>query len=173
MHKKHILLIAAALAVLAGVFAVVAAANRRPAVTGGKYERNVTDRVTFIVEPTSFTFDGTGTGEEAHELRFTLRAKKNEADFYAVLHSAVLEGLDYTSVTFQTAGGDKNYVPNELPLPAENGIAEEIVWQVTVLLGTSAPEEKEFSLILHYTSGLTPETADEHYLEIPLKITSE
>ena len=173
MHKKHILLIAAALAVLIGVFAVIAGANRRPAETGGKYERDITDRVTFIVEPTIFAFDSTENGEEAYELRFTLRAKKNEADFYAVLHSAVLEGLDYTSVTFQTAEGDKNYVPNELPLLAENGVAEEIVWQVTVLLGTKAPENKEFSLVLHYTSGLTPETADEHYLEIPLKITAE
>ncbi len=176
MRKRNILLLASAFAVLLGVFAGLAIADRRPAEpeeTAGRYERTITDRVSFFVEPTRFTVQKTEDGEESFQHSFTLRAKKNEADFYAILHSAAVEGPGIVSVTFQTVGSDKNYVPNELPLPAEDGVAEELCWQVTVLFNAAERGRTDHRLVLHYTSGLTPDAADEHYLEIPLEINIE
>ncbi len=172
MSKTNKIVIAVAAIVLITVFCAVAAAVHKPAENGGSFVQEITDRMRFTVSPTAFTF--APPEEDAPlEFRFTLTAEKNEADFYAVIHSVTLTGADYESVRFQTESGTDNAVPQELVLPAENGKAQEIRWVVTVRLPADAAGENAFELAIDYTSGITQETADEHILTVPLNVTIE
>ena len=167
MKRKALILIMAAVLLIAAVFTAIAVT--RPSAGEGQYHRDIIDRVVFSVDPTHFSFVKTEQGDGTCELEFTLTAKKTEADFYAVLHTAELEGLDYESMIFQTAAGDA-YAPQDLMLPAENGKAVPVTWTVRVRLASAAALNTDFSLVLRYTSGMTQETAEEHVLRIPMQI---
>ena len=170
MKRKALIIAAAAVLLAAAVFTVFAVS--RPAKSEGGYERDIIDRVRFSVDNTQFSLLKPETENTLCELEFTLRAEKTEADFYAVLHSAEFEGLDYETVVFQTAAGD-NYVPQEMPLPAENGKTVPVEWTVRVRFPAGEADGIGFSLVLNYTSGITQETAEEHILKIPMQITFE
>ena len=167
--------------ILIAVFSVVllaAALVTALAVSGtsektGDYKRDIVDRVSFYADATQFSFVRSENADEVYELGFQLTAEKTEADFYALLHSAELDGLDYDTMVFQSATGE-NLLPEELPLPAENGNAIPVQWTVRVRF--PAPEDQntvDFSLVLNYTSGMTPDTAEEYILKIPMRITFE
>ncbi len=166
MKRKVLILIMAAVLLAAAVFTAIAVT--RPSANEGSFERNIIDRVRFSVDHTAFTA-ARSDEDGLYEIAFTLTAEKTEADFYAVLHSAELEGLDYESMIFQTATGEA-FPPQELPLPAENGKAIPVNWSVRVRFAAAAAQDTDFSLILHYTSGITQETAEEHFLRIPMQI---
>ena len=169
-RSKRILLVAAAVVLLAA-FTAIAIAVQRPAESNGGFQQNVTDRVRFAVDRTDFKFEQSADASDGYEFTFTLSAEKTEADFYAVIHSVTISGAAYESIRFQTVSDSENLPPEELMLPAENGKTKEVRWEVTVRLPVNAAEENDFQLIINYTSGITPETADEHFLEIPLHIT--
>ncbi|MBQ6022118.1 MAG: hypothetical protein IJL25_04230 [Clostridia bacterium] len=172
MTKTNKIVIAITAELLIAVFCAVAAAVHKPAETDGSFVQEITDRVRFTVSPTAFTF-APPEEDEPLEFRFTLTAEKNEADFYAVIHSVTLTGANYESVRFQTESGADNAVPHQLVLPAENGKAQEVRWEVTVRLPADAAGTNAFELAIDYTAGITQETADEHILTVPLKVTIE
>ena len=169
-RTKRILLLTAAVVLLA-VFTAVAIAVQKPAGSDGGFRQDVTDRVRIAVDRTDFTFDDNAEGTDGYEFTFTLSAEKTEADFYAVIHSVTLSGAAYESIRFQTVSDTENLPPEELTLPAENGKTKEVQWEVSVRLPADAAGENDFQLIIDYTSGMTPDTADEHFLEIPLHVT--
>ena len=162
--------IAALVLLLLAAFALTGIAIIRPAQSSGSYERDIIDRVRFSVENTDFvlTQEPGGTGET--ELVFTLSAQKTEADFYAVIHSVNLIGLNYRSMTFQAMDADQPYIPEELTLPADNGKPAELKWTVTVNFTADPAAAKDFELQIDYSSGITPATADEHILSVPMHV---
>ena len=172
MSKTNKIVIAIAAVLLIAAFCAVAAAVHKPAETGGSFVQEITDRVRFSVSPTAFTF-APPEADEPLEFQFTLTAQKNEADFYAVIHSVTLTGANYESIRFQTESGGENAVSQELVLPAENGKAQEVRWVVTVRLPADAAGENAFELAIDYTAGITQETADEHIITVPLNVTIE
>lgn len=167
-NNKKIWILPAVL-ILLTAFALTGIAILRPARNSGTYNRDITDRVRFTVENTDFVFPKETSESGEAELIFTLHAKKTEADFYAVIHSIELTGLKYNSMTFQTVDSEINYIPENLALPAVRGEAVEVTWIVTVNF-TPKAEPQDFELQIDYTAGITPTTADEHILSIPMHL---
>ena len=170
MNRNKTILISAAALLLAAVFLTVGIAVNRPSRSAGGYYRDVIDRIRVSVDHTEFSLPKDGNGE--YEVTFRLTLEKTEGDFYAVLHGVEAEGLSVKSLTFQSVSGGEQ-IPRDLPLPAENGKAVEVAWDVTLAFTSDGDGELPFSLTLHYTSGVTRDTADEHYLEIPMKAVVE
>ena len=171
MIRNKRIWIALAVFLLLAAFALTGIAILRPAQSSGSYERDIIDRVCFSVENTDFVLPGGTGGTEESELVFTFSAKKTEADFYAVIHSIELSGLDYRSMTFQAAEANRPYIPEDLTLPAENGKPTELRWTVTVNFTADSAAAKDFELLIDYSAGMTPATADEHILSIPMHLT--
>ncbi len=170
MKRKRTMLTAAAAVVLIIAFAAAAVALRGPAKQEGTYHRDVLERVCFTVENTDFTVEKETDGAEDCTLRFTLRAQKTEADFYAVIHSVRVEGLDYARLTVQGANAQTVNPPEELALPAENGTPTELAWDADVLFTAAEAGDTDFELVIRFTSGITPQTADEHILRVPMRL---
>lgn len=168
--KRKIALISLFLLLIGSITAVAVIAANRPSESKGQYERDVIDRVRFQVENTDFTLVKSNNGPEEFEISFTLTAEKTEPDFYAVLHSVDLEGLEYDSLIFQSASDESN-APNDLPLPAENGKTVPLQWTVRSLFTSENNASVDFSLVIKYTSGITESTADTHIIKIPMHIT--
>ena len=167
--KNRILIIAAAILLLVtSVITVIA--GRNPDKSKGGYTRDIIDRVSFTVDNTRFIFTRSENAKEEYTLAFTLTAAKTEADFYAMIHSVEMEGLSYNSMIFQTAAGD-SYVPQDMILPSEKGKAAPVTWNVILTFSAPAKNTVDFSLKIDYTSGFTPDTAEEHILNIPMQIT--
>ena len=167
--KNRFLIIAAALLLLvSSVITVIAVRN--PDKSKGGYTRDIIDRVSFTVDHTKFMFTRSENAKEEYTLAFTLTAAKTEADFYAMIHSVEIEGLRYNNMIFQTAVGE-SYVPQDMILPAEKGKAMPVTWNVILSFSAPAKNTVDFSLKLDYTSGITPDTAEEHILNIPMQIT--
>ena len=159
--------------IIAGVItAVTVIAANRPQESAGQFERDVIDRVRFQVENTDFTLIKSGDEPEEYEITFSLTAEKTEPDFYAILHSVDLEGLEYDSLIFQSDSNENN-VPIDLPLPAENGKTVPLQWTVKLLFTSEKKAPVDFSLVIRYSSGITENTADTHILKIPMHITFE
>ncbi len=130
--KRKISLISIFLLLIGSVAAVTVIAASRSSESTGPYERNVIDRVRFQVENTDFSLLKSKDGPEEFEVAFTLTAEKTESDFYAILHSIDLDGLEYDSLIFQSNSNENN-VPADLPLPAENGKTVPLQWTVKLL----------------------------------------
>ena len=100
--------------------------------------------------------------------------RKTQGDFYGMINSFTLSGIDYESITF-TALSDKaqGKTTDSLVLTATKGEPDIYRWQVDITLkltekGTFTPKVK-----LSYTSGTSEDSAMEKFTEIPLKITVE
>ena len=167
MNRNKLILLCAAILTLAAVLVTVGIAVGRPTQSEGGYYRDVIDRLDIGVEHTEFRLAADPDGE--YEVSFRLSLKKAEADFYALLHSVQIEGVQVKTLTFCNVTGNAEFMPRDLLLPAENGVAKEIAWDVTLTFTAAEAGELPFSLTLDYTSGMTRDTADEHILEIPMK----
>ena len=168
-YRKTIGIALAALVLLAAL-TITGIALRRNSGGEGRFERDIIDRVRFTASPTSLTMTDAVPGEET-ELTFTLTAQKTEADFYAMIHSIRIEGLEYASVRFQSDNAGDAYVPENLLLPAENTGPTEVTWTVMILYTPDSAGSTEFAVEIDYSAGLTQETADEHILSIPMQVT--
>ena len=166
---KRNILITVITAVLLAAAVITGIALSRPAQSEGGFDRDIIDRVRITVDATQFTVEKPENADALCELEFQLCIQKTEADFYAMLRSADLEGLDYESMIFQTASGDV-CVPQDLTLPAENGKPVPVEWTVRVRFAPATAQTLDFSLALNYVSGITQETAEEHVLKIPMQI---
>ena len=166
--KNKIIAAAAALAVIIAISAITAVAISGLRSSKGEYFRDVVDRVSFRLEPTEFELQKNDGG--AYEIEFTFSAKKTEADFYAVINGIDAEGISYDSLVFENTSNASSYSPENLVLPAENGEAKEITWKIRMTVSDIPDEGADFSLKVAYTSGMTPDSADEHTLKVPMKI---
>lgn len=168
MKKKNIIMTAVALMIILAVSAAMGIAVNRQKESKGKYYRDIVDRVSFSLENTEFELVKSET--EDCEITFSFSAKKTEADFYAVINSLDVEGISYKSLVFENTSGAQNYVPEDVLLPAENGEAKEISWNIKMTVSNDIVENTDFYFVVDYTSGMTPDTSDEHILRIPMKI---
>lgn len=168
MKNKKIIITALALAIIIAASAALGIAANRQKASSGKYYRDIVDRVSFTLENTEFEL--TKSSGKDHEVVFSFTAKKTEADFYAVINSIDIEGISYKSLIFENTSNSENYLSENIVLPAENGEAKEISWNITMTLSGDISENTDFFFAVDYTSGMTPDTTDEHILKIPMKI---
>ncbi|MCH5198465.1 MAG: hypothetical protein J1E34_06130 [Oscillospiraceae bacterium] len=168
MKRKKIIITAAALAIIIAVSAAIGMAANRQKTSRGKYFRDIVDRVSFTLENTEFELVKDETDD--YEITFSFTAKKTEADFYALINSLDIEGINYKNLVFENTSASQNYSPENILLPAENGEAKRISWDIKMTFSNAISENTEFFFVVDYTSGITPDTADEHILRIPMKI---
>ncbi len=174
MRKHKLILTLISVLVLSGIFitALAVAGGKKPDISAGKAESLIADRIAFSLENTEFTIKKADEKAEKYTLTMFFETKKTQGDFYAVINSLTLSGIDYESITF-TALSDKaqGKTTDALVLTATKGEPDVFRWQVDITLnlakkGTFSPKIK-----LSYTSGTTKNSAMEKFTEIPLKIT--
>ncbi|MBQ6419795.1 MAG: hypothetical protein IJK02_01850 [Clostridia bacterium] len=167
-HKRRWLLLSLTALLLAGV--VIVHAALQPKKSEGVYENKIVDRVNFSLENTSFVLNRADAGKEI-SLDLTFRAKKNEADFYAVLESLRFEGITYRTATFTCMTPGQSCLPEKLPLPAENGEPVEMVWEIVLVFTPSNAQAFTFYLDVEYTAGLNEYMTDDRLVRIPVNVT--
>ena len=151
------------------VFAIKAA--QIPTEKKGGYYHTLVDRVDVSADYTEFTFVQPKNAADACELKFLLTVKKCEPDLYARLDDVELMNLTYESATFLcTTRGQETALPQGVLLPVENGASVPLTWEVTINGRFNARGDYSASLRIHYTSGLTMESADSRILDVPLTI---
>lgn len=173
MNKKKLwaALLAAVLLISAATVTVLALAGKKPEAQSGEYYRKTVDRMDIALSPTHFVFDKETGGAEAFSLPLTLTLQKTEADFYCKLLGVEVEGLTPDAVTVVDETGDGPLTKDGVFLPVRDGKAVPLTLSVTVDFTAEPADALSPSLVLHYVSGLTKETADERYLAIPLQLT--
>ncbi len=168
--KKALMILAFALAVIfipIGVFAIKNAGS--PVNTGGGFVRKTIDRLNLTVDKTTFTFNKIDSN--VYNVSFTFTAEKTEADFYGVLDSFSVNGINSEYVLFTATDGTTQYVLNNTTLPASNGKPQLLSWTVEIPCKITSAGTVNGSIQIVYTSGVTSETADSRLLEIPLTVT--
>lgn len=172
MTKKKLLPVILSFLILLAAFSAAAAiAAKKPAAVSGHFYQKIIDRVDFAVENTRFELVKDGEGAEEFILNLTLTAKKTEADFYAVIKDIQIEGMDYDSLEISDLSGVGGFSGREIVLPAENGETKEVKLLITLKFTCAGTEQISPALCVNYISGITRNTADEHYLSVPLEIS--
>ena len=168
--KKVIGILAFVLAVILIPLGASAIKNAvSPASYGGGYVQKTVDRINLTVDKTTFVFKK--STENIYNVSFTLTAEKTEADFYAVLNSFSVSGLNADGIFLTANDGATEYVINDTVLPASNGKTEKLTWNVQIPCKMTAAGTLNGTVKIEYTSGITKETADSHLLEIPVTVT--
>lgn len=156
---------------LVSTVTVIAFAGKKPTAQSGEYYRTIIDRMEITLSPTRFSFGRETDGAESFSLPLTLTLKKTEADFYCKLLGVEVEGLTPDAVTVVDETGNGPLTKDGVFLPVRDGEAVPLTLSVTVDFTADSADALSPSLVLHYVSGLTKETADERYLAIPLEIS--
>lgn len=151
------------------VFAIRAA--QTPTEKKGGFYHTLADRLDVTADFTEFTFEQPKTADDACEIRFLLTLNKCEPDLFVRLDDMEIMNLTYENAAFLcTTRGQETATPQALLLPAENGNSVPLTWEVTINGRFNAKGDYSASLRIHYTSGLTQESADSRILDIPLTI---
>lgn len=175
MKKKSAALAAAVFLLLSLPLTVLAIRGAvKPAETRGAWSRTVVDRADFAVDKTEFLFVRPREETAVCEISFTLTARKCEADFYAVIEELRLTGLDFIQTEFHCATpGAETEDPTAFVLPVKDGQPQTLQWNVTAAAPLPDAVETPFALEITYISGLTPDSAAERVVRIPLKLIAE
>lgn len=154
------------------VFSV--AGGKKPTVQSGSFSNTVADRIEITVENTEFVLKKSNNNTETFTLTMFISAKKTQPDFYAVLDNIELTSLAYDNIVY-TAKSEaaENKTVNSLQLTSTNGKADIFSWQTDITLSVLGKGVYNAALKISYTSGITKETAQSKFMEIPIKITVE
>ena len=167
-RQKITVLICVLLVILIPVSVLAVSGMKSGDTATGTFERKIIDRINIAVTGTEFELKKADGGK--YVISFTFKAEKTEPDFYAMLNSLDVEGLDYESIVFSPL--NDNCSGNELSgsvLPVKNGKTVPIEYRADVTF-SSAKTKLSPVLVLVYTSGMTQLTSDMHRLEIPLSV---
>ncbi len=174
MKKRKLILTLISVFLLSGIFitAVAVSGPKKPDAASGKAENLIADRIAFSLENTEFTIKKADEKAEKYILTMFFEAKKTQGDFYAVINSLTLTGIDYESIAF-TALTDKakGKTTDALVLTATNGEPDVYRWKIEIKLDIA--KKGTFSPVLNfsYTSGTNKDSAMEKLTQLPLKIT--
>ena len=170
MHgRKLIAVLGALLALLLTAGAVCAAVLRSPEKAEGSYYRGIIDRVNVEVSPTRFVFASSEAQDETLVCELVLKLSKTEGDFYGRLLDLDVEGLDYDALQIADGSGEGTLSRDGALLPVDkNGAPQPLTLCLTLTFPRPEAEVKPV-LSLHLISGMSRETADERFLEIPLE----
>lgn len=159
--------ILAALLIPVGVYALKSGVL--PTTSSGGFVRQTVDRINLSVDKTEFTFKKSEDG--IYTIKFELSAEKTEAEFYGRLDSFSITGFDTQYTLLTSADGNAEYVLDSAVLPAKNGKAEKLVWQVEAPCRIGGAGTFNGEIKIEYTSGVTEQFSDSHILAVPVKIT--
>lgn len=168
MRKKLTVVICVLLVLLvpAAVFAVT---TMKPAdKASGSFTRDYVDRINLSITNTDFELNKTSAGK--YIITFIFKAEKTEADFYGVINSLRIDGLDYDNAVFTplNENSDGKTLTN-VNLPVKNGKAVPAEYRADITF-TSTESKINPVIVLDYTSGYSMLAAERHQLEIPLSV---
>lgn len=171
--KKKVIAVLISFILLTGIHAgVFAVQNTNANSQSGEFNTQIVDRINFSLKNTDYVLKKTKDGTETFQINFTFTAKKEEADFYAIINSFKISGIEYDNIIFEAAEENKdNAYPDSLVLSAENGTPVQYTWNATLTFTVNDKGTFSPCVEIDYTSGLTKQSASSHYLEIPLTIT--
>ncbi len=176
MKKHKIFLTVISVFVLISVcvtaFAVVGA--KKPDVTSGKTENLIADRISVIFENTQFNIRKNTSAEESYTLTAYLTVNKTQGDFYGIINSITLSGIDYDNIVYTALSpAAEGKTLEKLTLTATDGSPDIYKWQIDVTVSVSEKGEADPEFIIDYTSGTEEYDAQQKLMRIPLKITVE
>ncbi|MBR3596889.1 MAG: hypothetical protein IKL47_07950 [Clostridia bacterium] len=175
ISKKHkLILTAVSVLVLIGlsVTALAVAGGKKPSVQTGGYENLIADRIEIKLENTDFVLKKSSADAEKFTLTFFLSLKKTQADFYALVDSFDFYGISYDSIVFTALNEEsEGKTLDGLILPAENGQAKEMKWQIDVSCSFVGKGSYEGKIKLMHTTGITQDTSQQKITEIPVTVT--
>ena len=176
MRKHKILLTLISVLVLTGIIitASAIAGGKKPDIHSGKTENLIADRISYTLRNTDFVIKKTSAEAEKYTLTLFLEVKKTQGDFYGVLDSFTLSGIEYDSIVFTdlTEKGDAK-IPSSLLLTATDGEPDVFRWQLDVNLTLSEKAVYTAAARLQYTAGTSEASAMTKIAEIPVTITVE
>jgi|LSQX01.2.fsa_nt_gb hypothetical protein len=140
--------------------------------TDGKFEQGVVNRVNFTLSPTSASYT-TGTDEYVFEA--TLTAQKNEAEFYAILHSLTVSGMEYSHIVltpllqYDVAADFNDLKMVSIVNDKNTYVPAKYGWTVQIFFDQNSVIENP-TVDITYTSGIKETAADKRILSIPIEI---
>lgn len=172
-HSRILNIFVCVLIVLAVPLAVFAIKTGNPAKSAaGTYERKTTDRIDITVDHTEFELEQVFPGQTTFTVSFDFSVRKTQADFYAVINSFDIDGIEYDSLVFTPLNENCDGATlSDQVLPAVNGEPVELSWKADLTFSLTDADIYTPNIVLNYTSGMTSLTCDTHELEIPLLIT--
>ena len=173
-NKFVITLLVSVLVIAITVSATAVIGGKKPSVQSGSFENLIADRIELTLENTEFKLVRSSQATDTYTLTMLLSAKKTQADFYAVLNSFSITGIENDSLVFTALNSvTENNAIEELMLTATNGEPDTFHWQIDLTLKMAGKGTFSPKINIEYTSGLTKESATSKLLEIPLTITAE
>lgn len=173
MRGKKIIsaVISITLALLIGA-AAVTAINTLASKTEGKTESYIVNRVNMSFENTDFAFENVNKGDtltcKAH-----FSVAKTEADFYGMLNSLSIQGIQMKNVVF-TAGKNNGTAlfPSQQPLASLNGEPVALEWDISFsFVWDGSASEYKLNANIDYTTGVTKDTAQRFITSVPITVT--
>ena len=163
--KRAIVLGSSLVLIIAMVISVPALLNLLPVRVDGNFEHKIVNRMDFLVRNTEFSFK-LGDGA-VYTMDIELSAKKTEADFYGVLNSVEVSGMDFDScvVTASTEAAGTPQLPNAV-LPAADGKPVTAVYNIRIVFKSPAAAVFKPVINIRYSSGVKIETAQEYLLSV-------
>lgn len=175
--KKYRLLLAGVCIVLIfgiSITAISVVGGKKPTVEAGSFENLIADRIEIKVENTEFTLKKSNDSPEQFTLTLFFSAKKTQADYYAMINSFNITGISYDNIVFTALNSEtEDKTLDSLILPAKDGEAELMKWQIDITLTVSGKGTYESAIRLDYTSGINKNSAQQKIMDIPLEITVE
>lgn len=166
--KKTLKIIICVLLIAAVPFAV-AALNGKENSSGG-FKSDIVNRVCFSADKTEFYPEKDSGGNIS--VSFVFSAKKTQADFWAIIKSFDISGLQYESLVFTPLNDASQKQPvSLLPLPAENGEPVELSWEININFGALPAGVYAAAAEVEYLSGITQNSSGRYLMSIPLTIT--
>lgn len=173
-HKPLLILISCVLLIAVG-FTVFAVNNqKKPESVSGKFENLTADRIEIMLENTEFKLKKTSDSAEEYTISFFFSAKKTQGDFYALINSFKISDIAFDNIVF-TALTDaaEGKTLDKLKLTATDGEPDLFRWRVDLTLSIAGKGEYNPVIMIDYTTGMTENSAQRKFIEIPVTITVE
>ena len=169
-NKKTIIILVVILLAIISAVSVFGVREARSTKSGGEFTNELYGRVSFNLSPTEFTFKNDGSD---CILETVLTARKNAMDFYAVLESITVSGLEYEKivVTPESTNGENGEFAG-LVMSSDDDGPITYKWKVAVYFGADAQITTPTIEIL-YSAGVKQEAASTRVMDIPLEIVFE
>lgn len=139
--------------------------------SSGSVVQYIANRVNITVDNTEFEFDSAEIGDT---LTCTLYVtiEKTEPDFYGLLNSIYIDGIDTISTVF-TAGEDNGSanLPLSVYLPASDDEVYALEWEVSFSFEYDGQDEYELSLVLDYTTGVSADVTQQYITTVPITVS--
>lgn len=173
-HKK--LLTASLCLILAGILMLTGAAVTKYKFTSssGETVSQIVNRVNITVSATEFSFRSADKNGML-ECRTTVSIEKTEPDFYGILHSITISGIE-TDIVMYTAGKDNGtaILPEEVILPVNDDGTYPLEWEVTFNIPYEDNKNEYTAFIdIDYTTGVKTNLKQRYQTSIPITITIE